>query len=307
MLGWSGRGEGVVKNAIAAVLPLQYTVDRTEHSIVYKSLEWDDLQWLLLDPVQFFADEEDLWRPATAAAELPFLPWALLPPVTLVLEHAAASARSLTTFAAESDAEISELFGTAMLGVPTRDEQQFEILGTLHGRHPGGAFTAEFAADTSTLRVQYLPPKNPGGHRYRRQIDCPTHVESMLMGRKTHGTVHFDIGCSPAHRARFLMDYIENPGRICDILSGDERMRTTTVQYATPGEPIEIPDESRFGVGSQVRFVPPRALSNRTVVVEGLSDVEPACVCVEGNTYKLPDGTWMVGGIHCKRYVEPFP
>jgi hypothetical protein len=182
---------------------------------------------------------------------------------------------------------------------------------------PKPSFLVEFSTRTRTLNLTYalpesleVPDPKGGNRRFSGHLQPATFVETYPLG---FGNLHFDmdndIDVGEIDRAKLIMDLIENPYRVTNILGGHTYKKT---QFAgvTPGFELPIPTDQDVDVYPNYKVL---AGIRPRIVVEGMSPpdlIEPCGICIDGETAIVEqDGViyYVITGILFKCYMAPHP
>lgn len=325
----------------ATILPLDYTDDRSENTLLYFSGRWSDLAKLLTDPIRFFNEEQERWDKANPGGT----PWNLRGPVTAILRPATEEPRSsavLATFAQKSRStklELQGLQGDIGEGSQVQSFQQI-FDKTLED----GAFFAEYALCTSILTIHYWEPKPrmnvQGDPEDQPDIYAGGLTRAVLGFMPTNaphqmGTLHFDLDeknnlngivsskSSWEDRADFIVECLQIQNRLgqrldkVDVLQGDAKLRRATEAITVRKEPLKsVPNKDGVVKEQGAVFKPifqrPEGGRRPSVIAERLSDYgdpqnpPPPCraCCTSGIYETYPgSGVWMLGDIVVKCYI----
>jgi hypothetical protein len=214
----------------ASIVPLDYG-DRQEFSVIFATLDWEDLGPLLTNPIDYLAAISSSWRQQLPGGS-PRIEWDLLSPVTVVMEWFGNSINSVmklsdfavkmfvlrqkdsgTTFKAASEALSSKLSIDVIETLKPLVARPNDLRYALDDFFPDGALYVEFAVNTHTITVHYHPPKaDPAMKRFGGDftnatlVTLPSAEDAPIMG----AALHFDIGRDHRERAYFVCDYLQD-------------------------------------------------------------------------------------------------
>lgn len=304
----------------AAILPLNYTPPRVEHSVHYFHKDWDDLIDLLEFPVEHIRCMKRRWKTE--------LDWKLLGPISAHLECGYRNwstvinlcnyfLKDSSTTSQFQSSMAPEVFVETADGVRLADPSTMQmknlmaLFEKLIAHLSSGGYIVEFALLTHTLTIQYFPPLSKV-ESWRFNVDCLE--PATLAGCPVAPRLHFDIGQDSRERANFVVDYILNPEPIVECLNYS-KIRTVPVKLIEEGSDLlEIPAPKpekpkkpfkalRLGTGSANIL---ELLTYPTIVVEGLSGPgsDSCCVCCDVSIGEV-DHYYYMDSVLVKCYTCP--
>lgn len=232
----------------AAVLTLDYGKrDRQGNSdpeigVVMCSTTWSDLVDLLADPVGYIQSQQEYnFKYATTSEKDPKPSWTLLPPVTAILECGYPDFRTIGQFARmlELGSPFIRQYERIAFDKEGDKENKVSIAEELTDAFldifEKGAFQAEFSRNTRTLFIRYFQPlKTPTEPRYKQNLSKVTVSSAQGVFTNVLSSTHFDLvtgvegKVSVRDRAEFVVEFLENPLRICERLN--KRITTSPLQ-----------------------------------------------------------------------------
>lgn len=216
---------------------------------------------------------------------------------------------------ANSEAQVQMMAEAFRVKVPKGAENLEKAIATVTTRLTNGGFIAEFANNTHTLCVRYLPAsrdpittQNPGLFSPAGRVTAQT----FLMATETKGNLHFDIVGNNIVTAQFAMDYLRDraglvnsclDSRYSEDVSGSKLVPVNSALNPVKGTPRQPPRS--FTASAELP----------TVMIEdmtGGTDTPPdGCVCVDIDVTATDDGqgnvTYDLGTLVLKLYEGPCP
>ena len=293
--------------AKAAAVALHYDKNRTEHSIIYFSTNWSELEGevdppkkrgLLFDPLNFFREKRTAFGPGVPR-RVPFR--FAGPDISILLEpmlqNPTEALRALQAYGHTPDFETYSKFSGA--------------LSTAFGKT--GAFLAEFALDTRMLCIRYYCPRKAT----IRPVDGITpYTLAMVEGSKV-GHLHFDLK-KRNDFAKLAVNYIEDRQTLVDLLKVG-KLFYTDVKLVDQGNPLNYDDPELRVDLANFPFVPDRGFDGNaaypTVVIDGTiytdppptpddPDPSPYPPCLVIGVRQAGDN-YCLGSCEIKAYTEP--
>jgi|SRR5688572_24344920 len=296
--------------AKAAAVALHYEVHRTEHSIIYFSTDWKELEGsvdppnkrgLLFDPLTFFREKRRAFGPGVPR-RVPFR--FAGPDISILLEpmlqNPTEALRALQAFGNTPDFETYSKFSGA--------------LNTAFGKT--GAFLAEFALDTRMLCVRYYAPRKPTN---RAIAGITPYTLAMVEGSKV-GHLHFDLK-NRNDLAKLAVNYIEDRQSLINLLNVG-KLYYTDVKLVDHGNPLNYDDPAQRMDLVNFPFAPDKgydgSTAHPTVVIDGTVYTEPEPTPDDPAPSPYPpcwvigvrqdkDGNYCLGSCEIKAYTEPTP
>lgn len=292
--------------SFASVIPLNYDPDRTEHTVIFCSTNWEELVDLLEDPVAFFIKKQsEFSNPETDKQ-----PWYLRRPVTAIVQPGGRrkpnSKRLLAMFQNKNAAN------------QTKEAEKSDEQRAMNRAFETGAFFAEFAICTGILIVHYWPPLKRAEPRFKHPFTPATFGLVKGPNNKPIGTLHFDIEkpldgkLSKRDHAELAVDCLESRSRIMRaglnrnkhlFEQGVADLRTSEEKVVVPDQPDSVEtttneQKTRFTLKERGQFFkfPDGRSDQPTIVMDGLSpEFEEGILCcnarvrIEGNEIHVDD------------------
>jgi len=279
----------------ATIIPLDYTLEgkptRKEHSIVYVSQDWEELEDLLTVPIEFMRTMQQRWPQVIGgSSDGPPIDWELIAPVNATISCGYADATNMLLMSQylqlepflplATEAKEEAVAGNQQVYVgpfnPVIWDHVDGLVYKFIDEFKEGSFYAEFAPRTSTLNIKYYPPQKcfkrfaasilnpksePDPSRMNKEF---TRATLGIIGKVNGvGTVHFDIGDSPEDRAKFILDHIENSGHTCQKLNqgvnGDRMFSLSYMEFVDERKPVHICDLERREIPKPFSIIDPES------------------------------------------------
>lgn len=287
----------MLSDRYAALLPMDFALDRQEISVVYFSPYWDDVAELVKDPVAFLANAGTKWPQAIEPGPVE---WTLLPPATIMFEWVGRSPVGLMRTLSAIQTMSAEGAQQIPAGTNFGSSSTTEMLDQLSD---DGFMLLEFSLNTHTVTVRYhppQPPKDPAPDVDQLADIKFTNASFVLLHnpdeeKQAAVSVHFDIG-GPDERPAFLSEFLKDCVGACTRATdpGDGKVLTkATTAFYKEGEPIEFTNVEEI---VQPTFSVDPIFPYPTVIVEMApsivlggelregEDPPPGClVCIEVN------------------------
>ncbi|MBN9500452.1 MAG: hypothetical protein BGO01_09075 [Armatimonadetes bacterium 55-13] len=277
-----------------AVIELAANPKKKEHSIAYRSTSWPDLTALIDDPKGVIdgLSTEFSMSPGSNGVKLE-----IALPAVIFIEPYELNRTTARLFDLEED-YVEATKGKRGLGI--RADFFAKML-------PQGGFIAEFASQTRTIYVRYIPPQikapmfNPAGK---------ITPQTMIMWETERGNMHFDIGNDLSDVARFVTDYLVDRADLVDRcmkskLDYSEDVAGSRFKAPKSASVISGAKTSRRTFGGDKKQSPIMIIEQVDVKTRN-GGTTPGCVCVDADIVKSGSG-YNVEAAIIKIYAQPCP
>lgn len=286
----------------ASILELDY-VERTEHSVVIFSKNWNDLTALLHNPTSFLRNIESLWPQDYNS----YLAWTSGTPITVCLEpgyERDEHTRRVASIVGMDVGDVGFMQLRDLLQSPASENNVAQ-----------GAILVEFTIDTRTIFVRYfVPTVKPASLTFTNGVTNPkdailppTLSRVSTAGNPDIGSLHFDIGNNARKRADYVVDYIVNGDIICNnILSNHPDLKLSRSIFKVEGDDITVVPNA---VSSPIQFFPDKK-SAPMVIMEICPTPRPGfCyeICIVKNAVFHSDREVALGSTLVKCYEKKCP
>lgn len=279
---------GTLKRAGVVLLDYSTAANfRQENSVIYVSNDWEELVTLLSDSKLFLESQRIAFRDKFGTL-VPTPPrWTLKEPHTIVIVPLLGEASQAVRTISLVRPDLRDNLQKALHEV--RREVNYNWLydtlgGFLDEAFGGPGFIVEYAIDTGVVWIRYHRPKTKPSVRYSGKL-TPATIGNILvdnvgggLARTGAASLHFDIGMRSDERAKFAVDYIEEPNFAAPSFASN--LCVGDCVTASPGpnldrtQPVRVQKPPAFLNDPLDQFGP-------TVVMEiGAADSDPCCVCL---------------------------
>lgn len=274
----------------AGVVLLDYSTApnfRQENSVIYISNDWDELVTLLTDSKLFLESLRITFRDKAGTSLATPTRWTIKEPHTIVLapllDEPSQTVRTISIVRPDLRDRLEEAM-KAEHGAFNYAELYETLDNFLDDIFGGPGFIVEYAIDTAVAWIRYRRPKQKSPVRHTGTL-TPATIGNILadIGTSAHSRtgaacLHFDIGMLPEERAKFAVDYIEDPAfaatRIASNLSVAECIAAGPGAKLERSVPTKVLKAPTFLSDPLDRFGP-------SVIMEvAPMEAPPCCVCV---------------------------
>lgn len=300
-----------------AVFKLSVATNNPEYAVAYVSDDWDGLKKLLNNPMK----ELLALAPAGSMPEIN-----LVQPTVIVLEGVDARCGIGKTFESIFDLQVPK--NTPTMAVGQKYAEKIQEAVALREPKKNGIFMAEFAINTRTLYIRYVPPK-PEDTTIAFDPAGKVTDQTLMMWSTFKGNLHFDIGNDANSIGTFVTDYITDRATLVQTCLKKSNKKLFAqfggVPMSDKGNAFAIQMGTEFGDDVRLQdncsFFPMVIIEQVGKVTESeLREDDPeegddpvpvdGCVCVDidvATNDGEPGGVFELGTAMIKIYAEPCP
>lgn len=279
---------GTLKRAGVVLLDYSTAANfRQENSVIYVSNDWEELETLLSNSKLFLESQRIAFRDKFGTP-VPTPPrWTLKEPHTIVIVPLLGEASQAVRTISIVRPDLRDNLQKALHEV--RREVNYNWLydkldGFLDEAFGGPGFIVEYAIDTGVVWIRYHRPKTKPKVRYAGKL-TPATIGNILVdnvgaapSRTGAASLHFDIGMRSDERAKFAVDYIEQPNFLAPTFSTD--LSVGDCVTASPGPNLERSQPLRAPKAPSFLNDPLDPFGPSVVMEIGVDGGDPCCVCL---------------------------